>query len=114
MNEAEQDVLRADVVVTEHPGLVLRQDDNPPCPVSEPLEHGAPYGSRGRGASSPRSQCATHLRSPPISAPHRSRRPPPAACRSSAPQRCTAAPIHLSHTGPSCWHPSVISGGAEG
>ena len=39
VNEAEQDVLGADVVVVEHPGLFLGQDDNPPCSVGEPLEH---------------------------------------------------------------------------
>jgi hypothetical protein len=39
VDEAEQDVLRADVVVVEHPGLFLRQDDNPASPVGEPLEH---------------------------------------------------------------------------
>src|SRR5690606_33511422 len=39
VDEAEQDVLRADVVVVEHPGLFLGQDDNPPCSVGEPLEH---------------------------------------------------------------------------
>jgi hypothetical protein len=35
----EQDVLGADVVVVEHPGLFLGQDDDPPCAVGEPLEH---------------------------------------------------------------------------
>jgi len=30
--QAEQDVLGADVVVVEHPGLFLRQDHNPPRP----------------------------------------------------------------------------------
>src|SRR5438270_13983620 len=39
MDEAEQDVLGADVVVIEHPGFFLRQDDNPPRPVSKSLEH---------------------------------------------------------------------------
>ena len=33
VDEAEQDVLGADVVVIEHPGLVLRQDDDPPGPA---------------------------------------------------------------------------------
>ena len=41
VDEAEQDVLGADVVVAEHPGLFLGQDDNPPCAVGEPLEHSA-------------------------------------------------------------------------
>jgi hypothetical protein len=39
VDEAEEDVLGADVVVVEHPGLFLGQDDNTPCSVGEPLEH---------------------------------------------------------------------------
>src|SRR4029078_4615142 len=39
VDEAEQDVLGADVVVVEHPGLFLGQDDNSPRAVGEPLEH---------------------------------------------------------------------------
>jgi len=39
VDEAEQNVLGADVVVVEHPGFFLRQDDNPAGPVSESLEH---------------------------------------------------------------------------
>ena len=39
VDQAEQDVLRADVVVVEHPGLFLSQDDNPSRSVGEPLEH---------------------------------------------------------------------------
>ena len=39
MDEAKQDVLRANVVVIEHPGFFLRQDDNPPRPVGKSLEH---------------------------------------------------------------------------
>ena len=39
VDEAEQDVLGADVVVVEHPGLFLGQDDNPPGAVGKPLEH---------------------------------------------------------------------------
>ena len=40
VDQAEQDVLGADVVVAEHPGLFLGQDDNPTRAVGEPLEHG--------------------------------------------------------------------------
>ena len=36
--EAEQDVLRADVVVLEGSGLVLRKDDDLTCPLGESLE----------------------------------------------------------------------------
>src|SRR6185437_7365505 len=39
MDEAEQYVLRANVVVVQHPGFFLRQDNNPPRPVGKPLEH---------------------------------------------------------------------------
>jgi len=39
MDEAEQEVLGADVVVVQHPGLFLRQDHNPAGPVGKPLEH---------------------------------------------------------------------------
>jgi hypothetical protein len=39
VNEAEQDVLSADVVVVEHPGLVLSQDNNLPRPVGKSLKH---------------------------------------------------------------------------
>src|SRR5258708_24738344 len=39
MDEAKQDVLRADVVMVERSGLFLSQDHNPPRPVGEPLEH---------------------------------------------------------------------------
>ena len=49
-DQAEQDVLGADVVVVEHPGLFLSQDHNPPRPVGEPLEHlvaPSPSGRRG-------------------------------------------------------------------
>jgi hypothetical protein len=35
----EQDVLGADVIVAEPPGLVLSQDHNAPRRVSKPLEH---------------------------------------------------------------------------
>ena len=48
VDEAEQDVLGADVVVVEHPGLFLSQDHNPPRPVGEPLEHlVAPHRAAG-------------------------------------------------------------------
>jgi hypothetical protein len=42
MDEAEQDVLGTDVVVMEHPGFFLRQDNHPPRPVGKPLEHRPP------------------------------------------------------------------------
>jgi hypothetical protein len=40
VDEAEQDVLRADVVVVEHARLFLREHDHPAGPVGEPFEHG--------------------------------------------------------------------------
>src|SRR5690606_29860732 len=39
VDQAQEDVLGADVVVVEHPGLFLGQDDHPPSAVGEPLEH---------------------------------------------------------------------------
>ena len=39
VDEAQEDVLGADVVVAEHPGFFLRQDDHPAGSVCEPLEH---------------------------------------------------------------------------
>ena len=39
VDQPEQDVLGADVVVVEHPGLFLGQDDDATCAVGEPLEH---------------------------------------------------------------------------
>lgn len=39
VDKAQEDVLGADVVVVEHPGFFLSQDDNPPRAVGEPLEH---------------------------------------------------------------------------
>jgi hypothetical protein len=40
VDEPEQDVLGADVVVVEHARLFLRQHDHPAGPVGEPFEHG--------------------------------------------------------------------------
>ncbi len=45
VNEAEKDVLRADVVVVEHPGFFLSQDNNAPRAIGEPLEHRSPSHS---------------------------------------------------------------------
>ena len=39
VDQPEQDVLGADVVVVEHPGLFLRQDDDPSGSVGETFEH---------------------------------------------------------------------------
>src|SRR5262249_37302643 len=39
VDQAEQDVLGADVVVIQHPGFFLRQDNHTPRSVGEPLEH---------------------------------------------------------------------------
>jgi hypothetical protein len=41
MNQPKKDVLSPDVVVVEHPGLFLSQNNNPPRTVGEPLEHTA-------------------------------------------------------------------------
>ena len=39
MDEPQQDVLRADVVVVQQACLLLRQHNHPPSPIGEPLEH---------------------------------------------------------------------------
>ena len=39
VDQPEQDVLGADVVVIEEPSLLLREHDDPPGPVGEPLKH---------------------------------------------------------------------------
>ena len=55
VDEAQQDVLSADVVVVEHPGLFLCQHHNPPRPVGKPLEHlVAPHSAVGEAPDLPR------------------------------------------------------------
>ena len=50
VDQAKQDVFRADVVVVEHPGFFLRQNHNSSSPVGEPLEHlVAPHRAVGEG-----------------------------------------------------------------
>jgi hypothetical protein len=39
VDETEEDVLGADVVVVEHPRLFLREHDHSPGAVREPFEH---------------------------------------------------------------------------
>jgi hypothetical protein len=39
VDQTQEDVLGADVVVVEHPGLFLGQDDHPPRAVGKPFEH---------------------------------------------------------------------------
>src|SRR5205823_558187 len=39
VDQAQEDVLGADVVVVQHPGLFLGQDNHPPRAVGEPFEH---------------------------------------------------------------------------
>ena len=46
--QAEQDVLRADVVVLQRPGLVLGEDDDLPGPFGEAFEHLRPSFLAGR------------------------------------------------------------------
>lgn len=41
VGQAEQDMLSTHLVVVLPPGL-LRLDDDPPCPIGEPLEHALP------------------------------------------------------------------------
>ena len=47
VDEAQEDVLGADVVVVEEPGFFLGQDDHSASPVGEPFEQVLPPASRG-------------------------------------------------------------------
>src|SRR5205814_5001923 len=49
VDEAEQDVLGADVVVLKPAGFFLSQDHNPPGPVGKPLEHRLPPRATEQG-----------------------------------------------------------------
>src|SRR5262249_17008246 len=52
VDQAEQNVLRADVVVIQHARFFLRENHNSPCPVGKALEHRSiPFGP-GRPAAS--------------------------------------------------------------
>jgi hypothetical protein len=52
-DQAEQDVLGADVVVIERPGLFLRQDNNPPRLLVESLQHAQRRLSSDLAAAAP-------------------------------------------------------------
>src|SRR5690625_7251786 len=54
VNEAQQNVLGANVVVIEQPGFFLGEDNHPAGPVGEPLEHGTLLLSAGYRQSFPR------------------------------------------------------------
>ena len=58
VDEAEQDVLGADVVVVEHPGLFLSQDHDPPRPVGKPLEHPHTHAAMKPDGTGPLSEVA--------------------------------------------------------
>src|SRR5699024_5789362 len=49
VDEPQQDVLGADVIVVEHPGLFLGQNDDAPYAVGKPLEHCSPSHFRQQG-----------------------------------------------------------------
>ena len=62
-------MLGADVVVVEHPGLFLGQDDNPPRSVGEPLKHRAPRPPRRTASQHQRCAAYAHTTvSPPRAA----------------------------------------------
>src|SRR5262249_19893368 len=42
VQDSQQDVLGADVIMTQQPGLIRCQDDGPACLVGKTLEHGSP------------------------------------------------------------------------
>ncbi len=46
VDQAEQQVLGADVIVVEHPRLFLREDDDPSGPVGESFKHDVPPGAQ--------------------------------------------------------------------
>ena len=52
VDEAEQDVLGADVVVVEHPRLFLREHDYPTGAVGKPFEHSHTLRAVAGGGSS--------------------------------------------------------------
>src|SRR4028119_217522 len=56
VDQTQQYVLSADVVVVEHPGLFLGQDDDSTGSVGEPFKHcrSSPYRSAGSLAGPPR------------------------------------------------------------
>ena len=64
VDQAEQDVLGADVVVVQQARLLLGEDDHPPGPVGEAFEH-------ARKATEP---WPAVLGNPPVRLPRRSRR----------------------------------------
>src|SRR5690606_22760805 len=70
VDETEQDVFGADVVVVEHPGLFLGQDDNAPRAVGEPLDHQWRSLPSGRlcGLQAPTSDHSM-LNPPPVASP---------------------------------------------
>jgi hypothetical protein len=43
MDQTEQDVFGADVVVTQQPRFLLGEDDDPAGPVGEAFEHDSPF-----------------------------------------------------------------------
>ncbi len=47
LEQAEQDVLGADVVVLEAAGLLAREDDDPPAAFCEAVEHGVSSAGAG-------------------------------------------------------------------
>ena len=51
VDQAEQQMLGADVGVVKHPGLFLGQDHDPPGPVGKPLKHVPTQFRRGRPRS---------------------------------------------------------------
>ena len=68
MDQTQQEMLSADVIVVQHPGFFLRQNHDPTCPVGKPLEHAprrpSPYpGYDARQYDTSRLQRSAELRS---------------------------------------------------
>lgn len=53
VNEAEENVLRADVIVVEHARLFLREHNHAACTIGKPLEHVSPLNSLFLNSLSP-------------------------------------------------------------
>src|SRR5439155_25024960 len=82
VDQTQQEVLGADVVVVEHPRLFLREDDHPSGPVGESFKHSVPPGAHQRSV-----RRRVPLGSPDPVLPRRQLRRPANACRApSAPE----------------------------
>ena len=100
MDQPEQDVLGADVVVVEHLGLILGQHHHAAGTISKTLEHSTPLFSPGRLAAADRSgiKSSDPFQSNRSSGVRRTRSTPPGGETSeSVLDRCPPANGHAQH-----------------